>query len=135
MLCQQDVNQIINGILLFLGLDVEDELQQAEGDQQAHPAGSVVFGSAAPGPQPAGVHPSRLLSGPHLPEAPAAGGQPAAAAAPRHLHHLHPDGPFPRLHPAAPPPVGQRAAVAEPWSGGEHATAGELIPPREPVDL
>lgn len=117
------------------GSDVEDELQQGDRDQQTHPAGPVVFGPLAFGPQPAGVPAPRCLPGPHLPAATAAGRQPAPAAAPGHLCHLHSDGPLPSVHLEAPLPVRQRAEVAALRAGGHHASAGEPVPPREPLDV
>lgn len=115
--------------------DVEDELQQAEGAQQADPPGPVGFGQASPGPQPAGVHPPRHLPGPHIPSTAAVGGQPAPAAPPGHLRHLLPDGTLPHLHPEAPLPVGERAHVAALQATGSRTSAGECFSPWEPVDL
>lgn len=121
--------------MLLLGLDVEDELQQIEGDQQKHPSGTLGLGQVAPGPQPIGVHPPRRLPGPHLPAAATAGRQPAPAAAPSHLHHLHPYGPLSLLHSEAPLSVGQQADIVALCASGNHATARELVPPWEPVDM
>uniref|UniRef100_A0AAQ5YZH5 Ig-like domain-containing protein n=1 Tax=Amphiprion ocellaris TaxID=80972 RepID=A0AAQ5YZH5_AMPOC len=95
----------------------------------------MVFGQVTSGSQPTGVHPPGLLPGPHLPAAAAARGQPASAAAPGHLHHLHAHGPLPRLHAEAPLPVRQRTDVSALQAGGHHASAGEPVPPWEPVDL
>lgn len=120
---------------MLVGLDVEDELQQAERDQQRHPSGSVGLGQVAPGPQPTGVHPPRRLPGPHFPAAPAAGRQPASAAASSYLRHIHSNGPLPHLHSEAPLPVRQRANVNTLQAGGHHASAGEPVPPWEPMDM
>lgn len=116
-------------------LDVENELQQAEGAQQTHPAGSLVFGQVTPGPQPTGVHPPRCFPRPHLPAAAAAGGQPAPAAAPGNIHHLHTDEPLPHLHAETPVPVGQWVDLTSIQAGGNHASAGESVSPWEPMDL
>lgn len=97
-------------LLLLLssnGLDVEDELQQADKNQQTHSAGLVVLSQVTFGPQPTGVPPSRCLPGPHLPAATATGRQPAPAAPPSHLCHLHSDGSLPSVHFEASLPVRQ----------------------------
>jgi len=118
-----------------VGLDVEDQLQQAEGDQQAHPSGSVVFDQASSGSQPSGIHSSRRLPGPHLLAPTAAGRQPASTTTSSHLYHLHSDGPFLHFHSAAPLPVRQWTDVPALRASEDHATAGKSVPSWEPMDL
>lgn len=122
-------------VLVVIGLDVKDELQQAEGNQQTHSAGSLGFGEVAPGPQPVGVYPPRRLSGAYLPAPASAGRQPASAAAPSHLHHLHFDGILPRLHAEAPLPFRQWADVNVLGACGHYAAAGKSVPPWKPMDM